>query len=344
MSLLQNEEREALRKWRTLDERIKEFNAYGLPSGFRPRSETEKALLESIQTMHLQSQERIQLLEALQESRKESYAGRLDSSSENVATTGRISGTPRYSSERESGWLADGTVKATEYSDLPRPGPKLPPRPHAQRSQPSDASFRQIPTPPANPTPSASPTPLATPLMPTQVRRTSRTPSPEKEKKGGLRMTLRDGKKRESRSRATGQRKEGGIAASKAAAQAWGTNSRLGSSGLGQCLEDQGGSTATVDSLSQGHRGSLPETHAQRQGSAANSYVEQQRPYSTEYIRQPSPTDHPSTAGRASSSNEGARLSGHPPTYLNPFQDTYRASSESTVLRPDSARVTRYRG
>ncbi|KAI9894209.1 MAG: hypothetical protein M1814_004063 [Vezdaea aestivalis] len=249
----QANEKEALRNWRTVEDRINEFNAYGLPSGYRPRSETEKALQESLADMHLQAKERINILEALRMSRIE------NSSSSNGPQSGfsRPMSRPNDLRAPASTSLGDGTIRPVDYSEISRPAPLVPPRPvPLPRTNVSQPSTRPASQSSAHLTPSASPSPYAAPVLPANPRSSSRTPSPSKEKKeGGLRMTLRDGrdKKRDSKSRISGQRKESGVAAAKAASQAW-TRPSSGLSQLGQ-----GGSSSTLNLNSTSQRTSFDE-------------------------------------------------------------------------------------
>ncbi|KAE9985858.1 hypothetical protein BLS_004538 [Venturia inaequalis] len=67
----QNNEDEALRSWKNALDQIYYHNAYRMPSNYSPKSETEKALFESLRSMELQCKERVDLLEALKSSREE---------------------------------------------------------------------------------------------------------------------------------------------------------------------------------------------------------------------------------------------------------------------------------
>src|SRR3978361_853269 len=70
----QGNEKEALRSWRSALDQIYYHNAYRVPAGYIPRSETEKALKDSLRDMELQCTERVDLLEALRQSRQEKAA------------------------------------------------------------------------------------------------------------------------------------------------------------------------------------------------------------------------------------------------------------------------------
>jgi hypothetical protein len=66
----QNNEKEALRSWKTALDHIYYHNARRNPTTYRPTSSTEKALFESLRQLELQCKERVDLLEALKKSRE----------------------------------------------------------------------------------------------------------------------------------------------------------------------------------------------------------------------------------------------------------------------------------
>lgn len=106
-----------MRYWRSALDLITQ-SQQAKPS-YSPRSETERALAESLKTLEIQCKERIDLLEALRVSR-ESESTPQNSSS--VEPSGSSSAdTP------ERGWIGGGTIPAVAYQDLSRPS--LPPRP-----------------------------------------------------------------------------------------------------------------------------------------------------------------------------------------------------------------------
>src|SRR5205809_3026114 len=96
-SALQNNEEEALRSWRNALDQIHYFNAYRVPPNYRPKSETEKALQDSLREMELQCKERVDLLEALRLSRidskpdAENSSSRLSAGKTNFITAPRTS-------------------------------------------------------------------------------------------------------------------------------------------------------------------------------------------------------------------------------------------------------------
>ncbi|EDU49176.1 hypothetical protein PTRG_06256 [Pyrenophora tritici-repentis Pt-1C-BFP] len=107
-SLVQNNEKEALRSWKTALDHIYYHNARRNPSTYRPASETERALIESLRQLELQCKERVDLLEALKKSRKESKE------SQPSSTTA-----PAPPPHATQAW----TVKATSNSSRPNLGP-----------------------------------------------------------------------------------------------------------------------------------------------------------------------------------------------------------------------------
>lgn len=60
-----------MRCWKTALDQIYDHHANKLPSNYTARSETEKALMESLRQLELQCKERIDLLEALRLSRED---------------------------------------------------------------------------------------------------------------------------------------------------------------------------------------------------------------------------------------------------------------------------------
>ncbi|KAF9888346.1 hypothetical protein FE257_008779 [Aspergillus nanangensis] len=108
----QNNEDEALKSWKSALETVYYHNAYRVPSKYTPRNETEKALQESIRQLELQCRERVDLLEALRESRKDSSTS--------------------VDANNHPGWIGGGTVPAVGYTDLSKP-PSMPGRPPPTR-------------------------------------------------------------------------------------------------------------------------------------------------------------------------------------------------------------------
>ncbi|KAK8168436.1 P-loop containing nucleoside triphosphate hydrolase protein [Phyllosticta citrichinensis] len=214
----QGNEAEALRSWRSALDNIYYFNAYRRPAAWTPKTETDKALQASLRELELQCKERVDLLEALRQSRKD---GKKDGDPATASglefLPARVS--PKADIPRETtGWLGDGTVPATNYSDVARPAlPKRPSMPgslgrSSEGKVPGLSSVNgiSIPSPPVLP-------------LPSSLMKSSRTPSPDK-KKGGMLKTLRlnkDGRKSSSSSAGPSKLTSRPPAAAKAATQAW---------------------------------------------------------------------------------------------------------------------------
>jgi fidgetin-like protein 1 len=183
-----NDESEALRCWKNALDQISYHHVYRLPSNYQPKSETERALYQSLKQLELQCKERIDLLEALKQSRKEAA----EEGGEDVPT------------QWQDGWLGGGTIPPMTVPDLARP-PALPSRPlpprtfSAESSGPRRSAYRAH--------------------SPGYVPEPSRTPSPEKGAPK-MRSTLRAERVRKAGSSAAAARPP---AAAKAATQAWTT-------------------------------------------------------------------------------------------------------------------------
>ncbi|KAL8941216.1 MAG: hypothetical protein Q9216_002393 [Gyalolechia sp. 2 TL-2023] len=269
----QNNEAEALRSWRSALDQIYYHNAYRVPPNYRPKSETEKALQDSLRDMEMQCKERVDILEALRRSRTEAK-DRANSTPSNVIRRARPPAPPKKSDisaplESQPGFIGHGTIPAVNYPDLSKPvPPTLPPRPPLVGSGPSMTPMERSESSTAVPSTQSSlpySPPPPPPTLPVPAKRISRTPSPDK--KGRMLTTLRtkDGKKPSRSPRASGGRNVRPPAASKAAGLAWDSNSRLPSQMLGQNLESQNGSTTTLDSY---RRDSLSGESAGRKDSA----------------------------------------------------------------------------
>lgn len=157
-----------MRSWRSALETINYHNAYRLSSTFTPKTETEKALSDSIRQLESQCRERVDLLEALRVSRNEAQDNNEDGGETNgISTPTTPTSTHRRSSSsflkskfgsksspsnksngkshnRQnsnttlSGWIGEGTIPAVDYADLSKP-PPLPGRPAPQTRIGSEA-------------------------------------------------------------------------------------------------------------------------------------------------------------------------------------------------------------
>ncbi|EKG10653.1 ATPase AAA+ type core [Macrophomina phaseolina MS6] len=202
----QGNEAEALRSWRNALDQIYYFNAYRRPANWSPKTETEKALQASLRELELQCKERVDLLEALKQSRKD-VKEKASASTDDLRTSSDA--TPRPDSRPDGfGWLGEGTVPPVNYPDLVRP--PLPKRPSLPKKESSEGGrSHSLPTQPS-------------PIPP--FKTSARNTSPEK--KGGMLKTLRptpkEGRKVSSSSRPSAL-KGRPPAAAKAATQAWGS-------------------------------------------------------------------------------------------------------------------------
>ncbi|KAI9816592.1 MAG: hypothetical protein M1827_001724 [Pycnora praestabilis] len=288
----QNNEAEALRSWRSALDQIYYHNAYRVPPNYRPKSETEKALQDSLRNMELQCKERVDLLEALRESRMETKTSD-DSSLNGDSMRGRLAAAkaPRTSSETESsGYIGQGTIPAVGYPDLSRLGPPLPQRPSISSRNSSNHELPRTPNL-SQSTNASLKLPTSPPSITVPPKQSSRTPSPEK--KGRMLTTLRPGRdgKRPSRSPMSSRtRQTKPAASSKAATLAWDSMSKSGGKKLGQSLADVGGSSTTLNSIHRDSvdRGTITKVHSAGSGTLPNEPKSRR----TSYARTPSPPDH----------------------------------------------------
>ncbi|OAL46063.1 AAA-domain-containing protein [Pyrenochaeta sp. DS3sAY3a] len=211
----QNNEKEALRSWKTALDHIYYHNARRNPSTYRPSSETDRALIDSLRQLELQCKERVDLLEALKQSREESKESLTSSSSNSKAPMPPPHTVPVSSTETDgtSSWLGGGSIPPLDYTDLSRP-PPLPYRPAmAPRKSSGGASLTQVR--------SAS---TLSPGVPPEKK--SRTPSPEK--KSRMLRTLRPHKDSKPSKLQSSLRSR--PEASRAATQAWSVKTAPGCS------------------------------------------------------------------------------------------------------------------
>ena len=241
-----------MRSWRSALDQIYYHNAYKIPPNHKPKSETEKALQDSLRDMEMQCKERVDLLEALRKSRKDTKEG--DGRSSQMST--KRSGPPvpdkadyhkaRYSSASS---LGQGSIPAVNYPDLSRPPPPLPQRPSApQQTESGNLTERSYSSPQIG---TSAPTLPYSPLtLPAATRQSSREQSPEKRSR--MLTTLRTGKdgKRPSKSprASSGFRSGPPPASSKAAGLAW-DYTRAPGQKLVQALATQNSSSTTLNSI-----------------------------------------------------------------------------------------------
>ncbi|OAX78917.1 hypothetical protein ACJ72_06771 [Emergomyces africanus] len=245
----QNNEEEALRSWRSALNTLHHHNAYKVPANYVPKTETEKALCDSMRELELQCRERIDLLNALSESRKEAgYQKAGPSVSLGGQETGKVQVNGQNvasSAYTTPGWLADGTVPSLTYSQLSRPPPRGPPpvpnrRPSMpQRSSGESLTRRRSSGEPTYGRSSTSPFPSPPVLSVPSANTLSRTSSPEKrtmlttlrakDPRKSASLKEKDSGERTERSERTEPRP--GAPASRAAGLAWSSISRLSRSG-----------------------------------------------------------------------------------------------------------------
>ncbi|KAK6005413.1 hypothetical protein QM012_007055 [Aureobasidium pullulans] len=350
----QNNEAEALRSWRNALDQIYYHNAYRMPTGWRPRSETEKALQESLRQMELQCKERVDLLEALRQSREEAA----ESETQAKATASSTSIPLQEGADQSnSGGIGGGSIPPVGYSDIsrPTPPPPLPTRNKRPSYTSKHSSGTDVPTVRRSPLQSssafASSSSMLAPQSSTGQRKGSRTPSPEK--RGGMLRTLRaGGKERTSSGKLSNATFRKPAAASKAATQAWSITQRNASVGS---LEQANGNldgpsssatvwdpyTRTLVDPSNSSRPNMP-THtasappAAQQSTTARSSQEQPRP-PPKHIQPPSPPDY----FVQYSASDGSQADSQRPPYpdhslLNPVQPSQAYASSSEHLGPPS--------
>jgi fidgetin-like protein 1 len=271
----QNNEAEALRSWKNALDQIY-FHNYKLPSNYTPKSETEKALFASLKQLELQCRERVDLLEALRQSRRES--GTEEDKPEKEGRRKRLekekgkgnsvdSFAEPSSSQPPSAWLGDGSVPPLDYADLPNASPALPPRPAVTLTKSNivdkerASSVPQIYTPPLGPPPT----------LPVPSKQTSRSPSPDYGRKT-MRTTLRPERKgfRSSRSAQQVPRRQ---APMKAAGLAWDTK-------------------ASTSSLSLNRPESDPTIEARLSATAARRSLDMSSTRNDDLVRMPSAQDY----------------------------------------------------
>ncbi|RVX75312.1 hypothetical protein B0A52_00665 [Exophiala mesophila] len=192
------DEPEALRSWKAALDGITYFKAYKLPFNYTPKSETEKALYDSIRQLEMQCKERVDLLETLRISRQDLPP---DATEEKKPDSGRRRlGKSRGGLENAhtpdkpgSGlWLGDETVPPMQMSELPAASPAL-----SLSSRPplvarsSDNSTKRTYNP-SQPRSQSSLSPA--PSLPVPKTKVSRSPSPDTGRKG-MRTTLRPERK-----------------------------------------------------------------------------------------------------------------------------------------------------
>jgi len=98
-----------LRHWKSALDQIYYHNAYKIPANYKPKSETERALQESLRDLELQCKERVDLLNAIQQSKKSDKKSNIV---QRVVSGGSTGG---------ESFIAGGSVPAFDYEALSRP-------------------------------------------------------------------------------------------------------------------------------------------------------------------------------------------------------------------------------
>ncbi|KAI1820511.1 P-loop containing nucleoside triphosphate hydrolase protein [Xylaria intraflava] len=217
----QGDEKEAMLCWKNALEQI-QLGAGKKHNERTPRSETERALLESLKKLEFQCQERIDLLEALRLSREElsspanAHGHKSERNEQNESAS--------QPSTPSKGWIGDGTIPAITYPELSRPPqrPSISSRSMTERAADRSTSIDQV----LDQIESSSSS-LRGPSLPpygSYLTETGamRPPSPDKRT---MRTTLRSNKpdKPPRTSRTTPSKIGRGPGASKAATLAWST-------------------------------------------------------------------------------------------------------------------------
>jgi SpoVK/Ycf46/Vps4 family AAA+-type ATPase len=162
-----------------------------MPTTYTPKNETEKALQESLKLLEMQCKERVDLLEALKESRKEAAkAGKDDGSRRKLEKGKSVEGPPIG---RSASWLGEGTVPPVQYPDLSKPAPALPPRDPLYTRRSSETLKERASSVPQL-LPYSSPL-SAAPNLSVPAKQNSRSPSPDHNRKT-MRTTLRTSERR----------------------------------------------------------------------------------------------------------------------------------------------------
>ena len=214
-----------------------------------PKSETEKSLKDSLKDMEIRCKERVDLLQALKQSREDESSN--ETSTDDSSKIRKSSKSKQKSPNPENvgkGFIGNGTVPAMDFPDLSRTRPPpLPQRPVYLSKSSSEFAVvgkKKSHSPPrSNPdsrnvtaSSSTSSTSLAPPH---QMKKTSRSPSPEKGRSmlQTLRGPDRTGKKPSSKSPRLSSANRENPVTSKAASMAWQTLSTSGRDRLGRSLD-----------------------------------------------------------------------------------------------------------
>ncbi|KAK3384754.1 oligomeric complex COG6-domain-containing protein [Podospora didyma] len=215
----QGNEDEAMRCWKLALDQIYDHHANKVLPNYTPRSETERALVDSLRQLELQCKERIDLLEALRLSRQEASPNSSSSKEQPIKSSPPD---PLDTGQHDKGWIGGRTIPAVTYAQLSRPGllqrPSMPTRSSSEQAVIGD----RWPQPEEMGPPSPGPLVNPPPPLPSPEGKTSRQPSPERHT---MRTTLRTSRlgdrTSKTSSRRTVQKPAEKPGASKAASLAW---------------------------------------------------------------------------------------------------------------------------
>jgi len=299
-----------------------------VPAGYIPKSETEKALKDSLRHMELQCKERVDLLEALRQSRRETSIA--DASKDE--SSGKIhkasSRTPRQSSEvenNERGFIGNGTVPVVGYPDLSKPAPPLPQRPAMVTKNSSELAVVGVRSavgssslyPPSSSS-SRTITPAYSATLAPPMKKSSRSPSPEKGRT--MLHTLRSGDRSVRKPRTSGVRRDNPVT-NKAASLAWQSVGRSGRDRLGRSLDaDVDQSSPTLPDS--GRKGSINDPTPVRPTSSNNvRYDSRTRTVVNEpHSHPPTPSPQNLLTGKEDLFNATNRSNGYPFPPTDPGQ------------------------
>ncbi|KAJ6017381.1 ATPase AAA-type core [Penicillium sp. IBT 35674x] len=223
----QNNEEEALRSWRSALETIYHHNARRVSATYTPKSETEKALQDSIRALEAQCRERVDLLSALRESRKESAEANGGDKASTLTKGRHVPSLPIPSpSNSTPGYIGGGTIPAVGYTDLSKPA-AIPGRPQPTPKHHFESVSYFDDSAPMGLSPGGSPAVRMNSNASEKDR--SRASSPERRKPMLTTLRNTDGKKSGKKSKMNSKKKESRPAASTAAGLAWGSTLRSGS-------------------------------------------------------------------------------------------------------------------
>lgn len=318
----QGNETEALRSWRSALDQIYYHNAYRVPAGYIPKSETEKALKDSLRDMELQCKERVDLLEALKQSRIDSTSGdasveeqsaKLHKSAFKVSEPQKPSRLSADTEREDRGFIGNGSIPAVNYPEISRP-PTLPQRPAFLPKHSSERAVVGVKSSPyqsAYASSSRTPTPSTSSSLAPPPKKTSRSPSPEKGRT--MLHTLRSDKNgRRSVPKPARPNREDPLT-SRAASLAWQSLGKSGKDSLGRSLDhDVSSSSATLTDRRESGNDRPGSSHNVRYDNKTRTLVHDSPP------RAASPTD--GLAGKSGLFGDSGRANAYPFPPTDPGQ------------------------